>query len=797
MSTRSRFPAVLSSPTQNLSIGAVLSTIVAVLSLLSLVWAGYWMVRAPYSGFDLTAGPPASITMVDPESPAANLIQVGDLLLQIDGKLPLYARDVSSLNYNDVRTLVLQNAQGVQVTVRIPLASPFSLNVFIDRFVPLFVSLVFWLSGLLVYALFARSGADTLTASLYFAFCQLIVVYIASVQAVGVLSLLVIRVSLVFGAWLAAVALHLHVRFPRSLLGMPVIRVGVVISYAVALVVSILVLSVLDDPALLPVIDFVDYWLLLTLLGIIIFMAMALIDKNNRESIFRARVVLVSTMAGLLPAMFLTMLPALLMLPEYSISPSRTFVFMGIVPVGYAYAILRYRLLHYDGAVSRAIGSVIAIFLLIGLLATVIVTLLISRIVPPGPTFVVWVLALTVVAAVIFEPARRRIQDTVDRVFERPWAEFRSTLVSVDETLASEPAVTTWAGAVCRQFAATLDVAPVGLLYRPSSDDSFQLAIYDPAGVAAGLKPLKGDGVLIAHIASLARPLRRRDLQAMPEAANASSAEAAWLASDAIDLWWPIQTHGQLSSVLLLGARDRAFSNQEIELLALASHQIGAALENAEYVRELEELSRATLKTREDERRRVSHDLHDHIIQPLVGLNFTLATVRDVPQAAEAREQISDLITHVRRISADLRPPALDEVGLGAAVHGLTRTFTRATGLQVDLAILPDEEIDVPEPIASTIYSALREALNNIQKYAQATRVSVLVEVGAGQVLLVAHDDGIGFSLPDRLGKLATSGHFGLLGLQERLTAINGSLEVHTSPGQGTRLECRAPLPGR
>lgn len=266
--------------------------------------------------------------------------------------------------------------------------------------------------------------------------------------------------------------------------------------------------------------------------------------------------------------------------------------------------------------------------------------------------------------------------------------------------------------------------------------------------------------------------------------------------TDAFDLWWPIRTREQLKAMLLLGPRSSALTADEVELLALTSHQIGVTLENAEYARELEQLSRSALQTRDDERRRVSRELHDHIIQPLVGLNFSLATVRDAPEAIAARKQISDLIVDVRKISADLRPPALDEVGLGAAARGLVRTFARSSGMEVRFVVLPDEDIEVPEPIASTIYTALREALNNVQTHAHATQVSVLLEVSAGRVMLVVHDDGVGFTQPDRLSQLATTGHFGLLGLQERLAAVRGTLVIQTGPGQGTRLECQAPLAG-
>ena len=122
------------------------------------------------------------------------------------------------------------------------------------------------------------------------------------------------------------------------------------------------------------------------------------------------------------------------------------------------------------------------------------------------------------------------------------------------------------------------------------------------------------------------------------------------------------------------------------------------------------------------------------------------------------------------------------------------RTFGRTSGLSVEYTVRPDEDAEVPEPAASTFFAALRESLSNIQKHAQATRVTVLLDVQAERVVLVVHDDGVGFTAPTRLGQLAPAGHFGLLGLQERLAAVGGTLTIHAEPGQGTRLECRAPL---
>lgn len=121
--------------------------------------------------------------------------------------------------------------------------------------------------------------------------------------------------------------------------------------------------------------------------------------------------------------------------------------------------------------------------------------------------------------------------------------------------------------------------------------------------------------------------------------------------------------------------------------------------------------------------------------------------------------------------------------------------MARETSLVIDFAVVPGELIEVPEPLASTFYSALREALSNIRTHAQATRVSVLLEGRPDELTLVVHDDGIGFAPPARLGLLAPAGHFGLLGMQAAMAALGGSLNLHTQPGNGTRLEFRAPLP--
>ncbi len=779
-------------------VGTFLTTFVAVLSLLSLVWAGYWMIRRPYYGFHWTYTPPvARIDEVDFGSQAAARLVLGDRLLAINGdpEAP-FSLQVGLAEVGDVWTLTLRSLDGNVRTETIVLEATDNVDVLLDRLAPLFVSLAFWASGLIVIALSIRAGTERIVASLYFAFCHLIVFYIASGTLSTALPELGGRLLLFSGPVLGAVAIDLHMRFPRAWRLRPGLRLGLAVPYVVALAAGLTAALAPDVGGFLPALRWSYNWVTVCLAVVIVLLVAALFQRGEAKTILQTRLIVLTALVGFVPALVFTLVPTALRIIGVGLPVSVSFAFMVIVPLGYAYAILRYRLIRFDGTVSRAIGYLIAIVLLVVVLAGMMLVMLTFRLLPVGPEFFAAVVAMTIALAVAFEPARQRIQRVVDQTFERPWAEFRSTLQNVEHTLSAGSDVATWADAVCLQFSSALDVAPIGLLYRTPAAPRFRLAVHDPAGMTGALpRDLQSGSALLERVSLIDRPARRRDLQLAFAVADVSEDEHAWLTTQAFDLWWPIRLHGHLSAVLLVGPRSTTFSNAEIELLALASHQIGVALENAEFTSELEQLSRSALQTRDDERRRVSRELHDHIIQPLVGLNFSLATVRDVPETAEARRLISDLIVDVRKISSELRPPALDEVGLGAAARGLMRTFMRTSGLEVRFVILPNEDIDVPEPIASTFYGALREALNNVQRHAQAGRVSVLLEATPESLSLVIHDDGVGFTQPERLARLASEGRFGLLGMQERLTAIEGSLEIQTSTGQGTRLECRAPLP--
>jgi signal transduction histidine kinase len=204
-----------------------------------------------------------------------------------------------------------------------------------------------------------------------------------------------------------------------------------------------------------------------------------------------------------------------------------------------------------------------------------------------------------------------------------------------------------------------------------------------------------------------------------------------------------------------------------------------------------EEALRRSLDASEAERSRWARELHDETLQQLAGLRMLLAGARRsgdrerIDAALEAAlEQLSTGIGDLRSLIADLRPAALDELGIAPALETLAgRMSDVEVDLDVTLAARPSAELE------STIYRVVQEALTNVAKHAVASRVLVRVHDGDGVIEVLVRDDGTGFD-PHR-----RSTGFGLVGMRERLALVRGTLEVRTAPGGGTTLRASIPHP--
>jgi len=230
------------------------------------------------------------------------------------------------------------------------------------------------------------------------------------------------------------------------------------------------------------------------------------------------------------------------------------------------------------------------------------------------------------------------------------------------------------------------------------------------------------------------------------------------------------------------------------------SRRVKAEAEIHEAHERLRELSVAMSEVREAERTRIARELHDELGQALTGLKMdvellahTLPAERTdaLERIAAMRELLNATVATTRRISADLRPLVLDDLGLAAAAEWLAQNVVERAGLACELAIDP-ACAELGEPYASALFRIMQESLTNVVRHARARRVEVRLAQADGAAVLAVRDDGIGMDGAAR-GKPRA---FGLRGIHERVMLLEGSVHITSAPGAGTTVVARIPLNG-
>ena len=204
------------------------------------------------------------------------------------------------------------------------------------------------------------------------------------------------------------------------------------------------------------------------------------------------------------------------------------------------------------------------------------------------------------------------------------------------------------------------------------------------------------------------------------------------------------------------------------------------------------ETLRRVVDAQEHERRRIARELHDETGQALTSVLLGLRLIEEVSPdvraaVSELRETITAAIQELRALAVDLRPKALDDFGLGAAIERLADTYSRRTGIAVDVHVagLSDR---LPEDIETALYRIIQESLTNVAKHAGAATASVTVHRRPRVVSIVVEDDGAGFD-PTRV----TDG-LGLTSMRERAELVSGTVRVESRPGGGTTIAVEVPL---
>jgi signal transduction histidine kinase len=215
----------------------------------------------------------------------------------------------------------------------------------------------------------------------------------------------------------------------------------------------------------------------------------------------------------------------------------------------------------------------------------------------------------------------------------------------------------------------------------------------------------------------------------------------------------------------------------------------------------LQDAQRRLLTQREEERKHLARELHDQVIQDLLSVNFQLEELeaeadlatQQGDELAEVRESVRSLVTDVRRICANLRPPTIDSLGLGAALQSYTRDWSARTGIVVSLVI--DAGLGrLPEELELSIFRIVQESLANVRKHAAAREVQIRLGPASRRAVSIAiEDDGYGLDQGFDLAALARSGHYGLVGISERVALLQGKLRITNGASGGLLIEAEIP----
>jgi len=202
----------------------------------------------------------------------------------------------------------------------------------------------------------------------------------------------------------------------------------------------------------------------------------------------------------------------------------------------------------------------------------------------------------------------------------------------------------------------------------------------------------------------------------------------------------------------------------------------------------------------EEEAKRIAHTLHDEAAQLLASVYLELAEImREVPPIP-VRVHVERITSHLdqvreqlRRLSHELRPPILDQLGLMPALQFLADGFRKRSALQVTIENAVAVDGRLPQAIETALYRVVQEALNNVTRHARAQSVRIRVWTDDPLVHCSIKDDGVGFS-PSAMGADAIPHGLGLLGMQERISSLHGTFSVTSTPGDGTELHINIPL---
>lgn len=306
----------------------------------------------------------------------------------------------------------------------------------------------------------------------------------------------------------------------------------------------------------------------------------------------------------------------------------------------------------------------------------------------------------------------------------------------------------------------------------------------------------------------LAVELTRREAALLPILAIAVSGALVSVAVNAVIIQLALDPLRQLKRTAErvqqgdLDARVQAspLADREMQRLTAATNAMLDRL--SEYRSRLRETAARALNAAEEERRRISLELHDDASQRLAAILMRLRLARGLSEPEtknavleEVRTELAEAADGLRRYAQGLRPPALDELGLGPAIESHVRHISESAVVPVELSVEGVGRLEAPEAELA-LYRIIQEAISNALRHSQARRVRVEVERRDGAAVAAVRDDGIGFDVASVMADDNADRGLGLFGMRERAEYVGGRVEIRSEPGQGTVVRAAVPVGG-
>ncbi len=478
----------------------------------------------------------------------------------------------------------------------------------------------------------------------------------------------------------------------------------------------------------------------------------------------QARIALYGMVLGALPVVILNLVPEAMdvgsLVPQHLALLS-----LAIIPISFAYAIMQHQMLGIRRLVHRGMIYSIVTFVLL-----TVGTLALSLGLDPsggpgtGGRSSVVIAAFLVGGIVVFPLMRSGARWLVDRFVYKDTLDYEEFFASVRENLLTANPNQDISQEISKRLEKALGLESALVFLGPQYSEA---KLVSAAGRRADFVAREASSRLSSRIA---------------ESSSRNLSELR-LGSDSL-LLVPLGVSEKYLGYMLLGpkAGGEVFVDQEQRLVATIAPLLALAIDKAKLSEELRDLNHRLVKVQESERARIAADLHDGPLQKVILLTGAAENVGMNPGDL-ARQTVGE----IREICSRLRPAIIDDLGLVPALEWLLDGVSTRSGIQTQLVtsgIEEDARFSADTELA--LFRVAQEATNNVVKHAKATRLDMALSREEADLLLTVTDNGTGFSVRS-VGK----GGFGLAGMRERVSQLNGSLEITSANGQGSTVAIR------